>query len=70
MKIHRPKRSSRMPEKGQPLGEIVEVGLEHVFDVLVVGGVVDVDVNGGGGRFRDELGLPVVDCCTRTTSLK
>ncbi|KAJ6853243.1 uncharacterized protein M6B38_251165 [Iris pallida] len=48
--------------EGLPLGEVVEVGLEHVLDVVRVGGddvVEDVDVDGLRGRVAEEVGVPV-----------
>jgi hypothetical protein len=50
--------------EGLALGEVVEVGLEHVLHVGRVGGdgaAQHVDVDGAGGRLPDEVRVPVAE---------
>jgi len=59
--------AEEVPEErgeGLALGEVVEVGLEHVLDVGRVGGdgaAQNVDVDGAGGRLPEEVRVPVAE---------
>lgn len=45
-----------------PFGVIVEIRFEHVFNVFWVGGdyiAENMNMDGAGGRFGEEMGVPV-----------